>query len=194
MNRPRIALLAVALGLSGTVTLQTLQSGHDVEMMTTAAGDFLASLSDAQQAQATFAFDSEERSRHHFIPPEVFERHGVSYADLGFEQKVRAQDLLRSGLSEQGYLTAQQIMEVEGILGVLVEGEGRQFSRKPGGLLGVRVRDAVDHRHVGMAVGGAPSLAAPHGRGRGDHREHADLPGRESRHRALGRAEGAAGR
>jgi hypothetical protein len=131
MNRPRIALLAVALGVSGTVTLQTLQSGQDVERMTTAAGDFLASLSDAQQAQATFPFDSEERGRHHFIPPEVFERHGVSYADLGVEQRVRAQDLLRSGLSQQGYLTAQQIMEVEGILGVLVEGEGRQFSRSP---------------------------------------------------------------
>ena len=131
MNRSRIALLAVVLGLGGTVTLQTLQGGGDVEMMTTAAGDFLASLPDAQQAQAKFAFDSEERERHHFIPPEVFERHGVSYADLGFEQKVRAQDLLRSGLSQQGYLTAQQIMEVEGILGVLVEGEGRQFSRNP---------------------------------------------------------------
>ncbi len=48
---------------------------------------------------------------------------------MNSEQKVRAQDLLRSGLSQNGYLTAQQIMEVEGILGVLVEGEGRQFAR-----------------------------------------------------------------
>lgn len=131
MNRPRIALLAVVLALGGTVTLQTLQSNQAVEGMAAAAGDFLASLPEAQQAAATFDFESDERSRHHFIPPEVFERHGVSYADLGFEQKVRALDLLRSGLSQQGYMTAQQIMEVEGILGVLVEGEGRQFSRDP---------------------------------------------------------------
>lgn len=131
MNRPGIALSAALLGVAGAVTVQTLQNGRAVETMTAAAGDFLASLPEAQQAQATFAFDSDERSRHHFIPPEVFERRGVSYADLGFEQKVRAQDLLRSGLSRRGYLTAQQIMEVEGILGVLVEGEGRRFLRDP---------------------------------------------------------------
>lgn len=131
MNRLGIALSAALLGVAGAVTVQTLQNGRAVETMTAAAGDFLASLPEAQQAQATFAFDSDERSRHHFIPPEVFERRGVSYADLGFEQKVRAQDLLRSGLSQQGYLTARQIMEVEGILGVLVEGEGRRFLRDP---------------------------------------------------------------
>ena len=131
MNRPGIALSAALLGVAGAVTVQTLQNGRAVETMTAAAGDFLASLPEAQQAQVTFAFDSDERSRHHFIPPEVFERRGVSYADLGFEQKVRAQDLLRSGLSRRGYLTAQQIMEVEGILGVLVEGEGRRFLRDP---------------------------------------------------------------
>ena len=131
MNGSRIALLAVVLCVGGAVTLQTLQRGQAAGMMAAAAGDFLASLPEAQKAQAAFAFDSEERSRHHFIPPEVFERRGVSYADLGFEQKVRAQELLRSGLSRRGYLTARQIMEVEGILGVLVEGEGRRFARDP---------------------------------------------------------------
>ena len=131
MNRPAIALSAALLGVAGAVTVHTLQNERAVETMAAAAGDFLASLPEEQQAQATFAFDSDERSRHHFIPPEVFERHGVSYADLGFEQKVRAQDLLRSGLSQRGYMTAQQIMEVEGILGVLVEGEGRRFLRDP---------------------------------------------------------------
>ena len=129
MKRPRIAVLAVALGLAGTVALESLQRGRDVDAMADAARNFLGSLSTAQRAQTTFAFDSEERSRHHFIPPEVFERHGFVYKDMNSEQKVRAQDLLRSGLSQTGYLTAQQIMEVEGILGVLVEGEGRQFAR-----------------------------------------------------------------
>ena len=129
MKRSRIAVLAVALGLTGTVALESLQRGRDVEAMADAARNFLGSLSTAQRAQTTFAFDSEERSRHHFIPPEVFERHGFVYKDMNSEQKVRAQDLLRSGLSQKGYLTAQQIMEVEGILGVLVEGEGREFAR-----------------------------------------------------------------
>ncbi len=71
MKRPRIAVLAVALGLTGTVALESLQRGRDVEAMAEAARNFLGSLSTAQRARTTFAFDSEERSRHHFIPPEV---------------------------------------------------------------------------------------------------------------------------
>lgn len=62
-------------------------------------------------------------------PPETFERHGALLKEMSSEQRVRAQDLLRSGLSQQGYMTANTIMEVEGILGVLVEGAGRQFAR-----------------------------------------------------------------
>ena len=129
MQGSRIALLATVVTLSGTVVLESLQRQRDVDVMAAAAANFLASLSSEQREQATFGFDSEERSRHHFIPPEVFERHGLVYRAMTSEQKVRALDLLRSGLSQQGYLTAQQIMEVEGILGVIVEGEGRQFAR-----------------------------------------------------------------
>ncbi|MEE2636181.1 MAG: DUF3500 domain-containing protein [Acidobacteriota bacterium] len=129
MQGSRIALVATVVTLSGTVALESLQQQRDVDVMTAAAENFLASLSSEQGEEATFGFDSEERSRHHFIPPEVFERHGVVYSEMTSGQKVRALDLLRSGLSQEGYLTAQQIMEVEGILGVLVEGEDRQFAR-----------------------------------------------------------------
>ena len=129
MKGSRIAVLALVLGLTGTVGLGTLEKRRDVEEIADAARSFLASLSTAQRAQATFAFDSGERSRHHFIPPEAFERNGFVYKEMNSEQKVRALDLLRSGLSQKGYMTAQQIMEVEGILGVLVEGEGRQSAR-----------------------------------------------------------------
>tara|TARA_B100001123_G_scaffold430021_1_gene549328 strand:- start:888 stop:1964 length:1077 start_codon:yes stop_codon:yes gene_type:complete len=129
MKISRIALVIMVVALSGTVVLESLQRQRDVDVMTEVAADFLASLSSEQREQATFGFESEERSRHHFIPPEAFERHGLVYSAMTSEQKVRALDLLRSGLSQQGYLTAQQIMEVEGILGVLVEGEGRRFPR-----------------------------------------------------------------
>ncbi len=128
MRTARIATAAVVVVLGGTVALETYQQEKAVDGMTEAARALLASLPDDQRSQVTFAFESDERSRHHFIPPEVFERHGMVYRDMGSEQKVRALDLLRSGLSQGGYLTAQQIMEVEGILGVL-EGEGRQFAR-----------------------------------------------------------------
>ena len=137
MNRPRIALLAVVLALGGTVALQTLQSNQAVEGMAAAAGDFLASLPEAQQSAATFEFDSDERSRHHFIPPEVFERHGVSYADLGFEQKVRAQDLLREHRDQLELLATTLVdketlddAEIRALLGfpprASADGESRQ--------------------------------------------------------------------
>ena len=71
MQGSRIALLATAVALSGTVVLESLQRQRDVDVMAAAAANFLASLSSEQREQATFGFDSEERSRHHFIPPEV---------------------------------------------------------------------------------------------------------------------------
>jgi hypothetical protein len=128
MRTARIVVAAVVVGLCGSSAIETFQHARAVDEMTDAARALLASLSDAQAQKATFAFDSEERSRHHFIPPEVFERHGMVYGDMNSEQRVRALDLLRSGLSQTGYLTAQQIMEVEGIL-ALLEGPDRQSAR-----------------------------------------------------------------
>ncbi len=124
-----IGLTALVIGLIGTVGLGVALERRSVDEMAEAANSLLASFSASQRAQATFDFDSDERSRHHFIPPETFERHGAVLKEMTSEQKVRALDLLRSGLSEQGYMTAQQIMEVEGILGVIVEGADRQFDR-----------------------------------------------------------------
>ncbi|MDX1495169.1 MAG: DUF3500 domain-containing protein, partial [Longimicrobiales bacterium] len=102
-------------------------SREDVVRMTDAAQAFLASLSDEQRASATFPFDSDERLRFHFIPNEMFERSGVMLADLDEGQRERAHDLLRSGLSRSGYLTAVQIMELEDVL-LALEG-GRRFAR-----------------------------------------------------------------
>ncbi len=124
-----MGLALFLVGLSGTVSLGAIEERRDVAEMSDAARSFLESLSASQRAQAMFAFDSEERERHHFIPPETFERHGVVFKQMSSEQKVRAMDLLKSGLSQPGYMTAQQIMEVEGILGVLVEGPDRRFAR-----------------------------------------------------------------
>ena len=124
-----IGLTVLVVGLIGTVGLGATLERRSVEEMTDAANSFLASLSNTQRAQGTFAFDSDERRRHHFIPPETFERHGALLKEMSSEQRVRAQDLLRSGLSRQGYMTANTIMEVEGILGVLVEGAGRRLAR-----------------------------------------------------------------
>lgn len=102
-------------------------SRGDVIRMTEAAQAFLSTLSDDRRASATFPFESDERFRFHFIPNEMFERRGVMLADLNDEQRERAHDLLRAGLSQRGYLTAAQIMELEDVL-LAIEG-GRRFAR-----------------------------------------------------------------
>ena len=122
-------LILVVLGLAGTAGVGAIEERRAVAAMAEAAESFLESLSPGQHSQAAFPFDSDERERHHFIPPETFERSGTLLMEMTSEQKVRALDLLSSGLSLRGYLMAQEIMEVEGILGVLVEGEGRDFAR-----------------------------------------------------------------
>ena len=125
-------LILVVLGLTGAAGVGAIEERRAVAAMAEAAESFLESLSASQRAEATFPFESDERERHHFIPPETFERNGTLLKELTSEQEVRALDLLSSGLSLRGYQMAQQIMEVEGILGVLVEGAGRDFARDQG--------------------------------------------------------------
>ena len=68
---PRIILaLALLAALGGAVVAQQRSPAS----MTTAATAFLASLTPEQRQQATFAFDSAERLRWHFVPQ--FERNG----------------------------------------------------------------------------------------------------------------------
>ena len=117
MKGSRIGLAVLLLGLTGTVGLgATLEIRRDVEQMADAARSFLASLSDEQQARATFAFDSDERGRFSYVSAEMFQRHGVMLKEMNSEQRDRAHELLRAGLSQRGYMTANEIREVEGIL------------------------------------------------------------------------------
>lgn len=114
------ALLLVPLGARW-------EERRDVDRMTGAASAFLRSLDEDQRAAATFAFEDDERSRFHFIPIEMFERSGVMIVDMNPSQRDRALDLLEAGLSQRGYLTATQIMELEDVL-LALEG-GQRFAR-----------------------------------------------------------------
>ena len=122
---------ASAALLSGAVAILVLgaatHDARDIARMTRSADAFLTSLDDGQRAQAVFPFETDERSRFHFIPIEMFERNGVMLADLNAEQLERAHDLLRAALSQRGYLTATQVMELEDVL-LALEGGGR-FAR-----------------------------------------------------------------
>lgn len=131
MRRSAIGRSAMVLGVALVAGLGAKRaSERNVARMAESARRFLASLSEEQRARATFAFDSEERLRFHFIPPETFRRNGLRLNEMNPTQRERAHELLQAGLSERGYLTATQIIEAEGILATL-EGSGRQFARDP---------------------------------------------------------------
>ncbi|MCH7890689.1 MAG: DUF3500 domain-containing protein [Gemmatimonadetes bacterium] len=93
------------------------------------ADQFLMSLSNEERTRATFDFESDERERFHFVPPETFERHGFPLEDMSTEQRDLAHALLSTGLSQRGHMTANEIIELEAILEER-EGGG-QFSRDP---------------------------------------------------------------
>ncbi len=98
--------------------------------MPAAADRFLASLPAELRTEAVFPFDAAERTRWHFIPSETHPRRGVAIKQMSEAQRTRAHDLLRSGLSEGGYMTATAVMELEGILRDLEGSDGR-FVRDP---------------------------------------------------------------
>jgi hypothetical protein len=116
------------------VTLSTLaltgRAGPSPAAMAAAATRFLESLTPEQRQQATFDFDGAERTHWHFIPTEIFPRNGLTIKQMTSAQRTLARALLQTGLSQRGYLTASQIMELENVLAALEAAQPR-FVRDP---------------------------------------------------------------
>lgn len=89
--------------------------------MASAAARFLADLSPELREQATFKFDADERMNWHYIPRE---RKGLPIKAMSEAQRKLARNLLRSGLSQRGYVTATAIMDLESVLGDLEHRQG----------------------------------------------------------------------
>jgi hypothetical protein len=123
----RLALVAalVLLGIGGL----TVASQRSAAAMAGAANKWLTSLTPEQRQKATFAFDSDERLKWHFIPNESFARNGLTFKEMTEPQRAFATDLLKTGLSQRGYLTATSIMDLENVLRA-IEG-GVRFARDP---------------------------------------------------------------
>jgi len=124
MKRLMSPRLIVALGLLAALSGAILhaQRTSSSAAMATAAERFLASLTAEQRQQATFAFDSPERLRWHFVPQ--FERNGLQIKAMTEPQRKAAHDLLKTGLSDRGYTTYTQIMQLENILKATEKGNG----------------------------------------------------------------------
>ena len=81
--------------------------------MAEAAHNFLAALTPDQKAKAFFDFKDDQRFDWHFVPKA---RKGLSFKEMTSPQRLLAQALLGTGLSQRGYLKATTIMSLEQIL------------------------------------------------------------------------------
>lgn len=114
---PRIVLSLVLLGaLAGGAAVSAQRASAN---MVAAANRFLQALTPEQRQQATFAFDNAERMRWNFIPDEAFPRNGLPIKAMTEPQRKLAHDLMKTGLSDRGYMTYTQIMQLEDILKVV---------------------------------------------------------------------------
>jgi hypothetical protein len=131
MNRFASRRLALAVVLLGVFAVGAVISAQRSSASTMAAAGerFLASLSPEQRQQATFAMDAAERLRWNFIPDDAFPRNGLPLKAMTEAQRMRAHELLKSGLSDRGYLTYTQIIQLENVLRAIETG-GR-FTRDP---------------------------------------------------------------
>jgi hypothetical protein len=135
LRAPRVFLAVgcVAALVAGAV----IAADRSASAMRTAATAFLASLTPEQRATATFEFDSAERTRWNFIPPQAFPRKGLTFKAMTEAQREQAHALLKTGLSQRGYMTATSIMDLESTLGGIeraARGAGlnaENFAREP---------------------------------------------------------------
>src|SRR6266853_3019050 len=115
LRAPRV-LLAVCCAVA-VAAGAVIAADRSASSMRTAAAAFLASLTPEQRQEATFDFQSAERTRWNFIPPQAFARKGLTFRAMNEAQREKAHALLKTGLSQRGYMTAASIMELESTLG-----------------------------------------------------------------------------
>ena len=96
--------------------------------MREAARAFVATLSDDQKKEAAFAFENEERYTWFFTP---HERKGLTLKHMTPPQRLAAMGLLRSGLSDEGYRKATEIMDTENVLRVIEKRPENDTRRDP---------------------------------------------------------------
>ena len=154
-------LLAVGFVVAG-VAGSMIAAERSSSTMAGAATKFLTSLTPEQRQKATFAFtNADERMHWHFIPTgpaPMFPRNGLMIKEMTPPQRALAHDLIKSGLSQRGYLTAASIMDLETVLGALEAEQRAAAAEPPRGTPIVR-----DSERYFFSVFGTPSPRDPWG-------------------------------
>jgi hypothetical protein len=122
--RVLLAVSFVIALIAGTL----ISAQRSSSTMANAGTAFVKSLTAEQRQKAVFPFKSDERLHWNFIPTEAFPRNGLLLRDMNENQRKLAHDLLKSALSQRGYLTATAIMDLESTLGE-IERQSRQAGR-----------------------------------------------------------------
>jgi hypothetical protein len=113
----RYSRALLGLGLAAALCVATLgASQRHAGAMAAAANTFLAGLTPEQKQQAALPFEGDERMRWNFIPNEMFPRKGLMIKSMTEPQRAQAHALLKTGLSQRGYMTVSAIMELENVL------------------------------------------------------------------------------
>lgn len=111
--RSALSLSLLSLGLAMPAAFARPDASVAAEEMAAAAAKFAGSLNPEQKAKATFDLKNDERLNWHFIPKA---RKGLPLKEMSPAQRELALALLRSGLSQRGYVAATTIMSLESIL------------------------------------------------------------------------------
>jgi len=152
MKRVVTAAVVIAIGVLGS----TYASQRTASEMARAADALLKSLSPELRQRILMPLDSEERTRWHFIPTNMFPRQGVPLKEMSEAQRKHAHDLLRTALSARGYSVTLTIMnELEAILR---DTEAAARAAGGGGRGTVQVRDPELYY---FAIFGTPGGQAP---------------------------------
>ena len=148
VSRRIIVLLGLVAALLLGVIVAAERSSSE---MASAATRFVASLTPEQRQRCEFSFGSDELTKWHFVPSEMFARNGLPIGDMTASQRSLAHKLLKSGLSQRGYLTATAIMSLDAVLKA-IEAEGYPIEGVPEGIHIVR-----DPERYYFSVFGTPS-------------------------------------
>ena len=111
VNAGLLTVVGLALSVLPGIARQRAAAG-----MATAANELVSSLTPEQRAKAVHPVASPEWTRWNFIPASMFPRNGISFKEMNQTQRQRAHDLMKAGLSQNGYATAASVMQLENVL------------------------------------------------------------------------------
>ena len=111
VNTGLLVIIGLTLSVLPGIARQRAAAG-----MAKAANEFVSSLTAEQRTKAVHPVGSPEWTRWNFIPASMFPRNGISFKEMNQTQRQRAHDLMKAGLSQNGYATAASVMQLENVL------------------------------------------------------------------------------